>query len=102
MTTQKFNKSDILKRAWKLFRENGSSFSNALKSAWWYAKKVAKEATEVFNSVGQIERETEKAILFRSYLGKKINGWLPKSQVTISFEGNHTVVTMPSWLANKF
>lgn len=102
MKTTKYNKSEILKRAWKLFRQNGSTFSNALKSAWWFAKKQVSEANTVYNSVGEIIRETEKAIQFTSYLGKKlVNVWLPKSQITISQEGNHTVITMPYWLANK-
>lgn len=40
-TTSKFNRSEILKKAWSLVRRNGYTLSNALKAAWQYARNGA-------------------------------------------------------------
>lgn len=41
MKTTKFNKSEILKKAWSLVRNNGYKLANALRTAWAYARNKA-------------------------------------------------------------
>lgn len=41
MKTSKFNKSEILKKAWSLVRNNGYKLANALRTAWAYARNKA-------------------------------------------------------------
>lgn len=38
----KYNKSEIMKKAWSIFKSTKKSFSEALKKAWKYAKEAAK------------------------------------------------------------
>jgi len=53
MKTQKFNKSEILKKAWALVKRNGWDLRSAMKAAWELAKKpfVYKgDAERIFSS----------------------------------------------------
>lgn len=46
MKTSKFNKSQILKKAWSLVRNNGYKLANAMRVSWQYAKnKITESAT---------------------------------------------------------
>lgn len=54
MTTKKFNKSEILKKAWSLVKRGGYTLSQALKTAWQYARNGASvykgDAERIFSS----------------------------------------------------
>lgn len=54
MTTQKFNKSEILKKAWALVKRGGYTLSQAMKTSWQYARNGASvykgDAERIFNS----------------------------------------------------
>lgn len=52
MKTSKFNKSEILKKAWALVKRNGYTLKNALRTAWAYAKRT----TEAVPYKGDAER----------------------------------------------
>ena len=92
-----YNKSEIMKNAWKMVKEFKMSISAALKSAWaaakgtlkqlhikeWFANKLANELrcnlfhTEIF----AVLRETEKAynVLFSTCGDSYRTAWIPKS-----------------------
>ncbi len=46
----------------------------------------------------KIKRETEKAVLVA---GDDYDGWLPKSQITISGNTDEKEIELPMWLAKK-
>jgi hypothetical protein len=52
----KFNKSEILKMAWKLVKRNGFKLSEAMKSAWQYARNAVAGTARVFVYKGDAER----------------------------------------------
>ncbi len=56
MKTSKFNKSEILKKAWSLVRNNGYKLANALRVSWQYAKNKIADNANVFNYKGDAER----------------------------------------------
>lgn len=56
MKTTKFNKSEILKKAWSLVRNNGYKLANALRVSWQYAKNKIADAKKDFNYKGDAER----------------------------------------------
>lgn len=59
---KKYNKSEIMKRAWNVFRGvEGISFSEALKMAWAFAKKEA--------------HKTEKRLVNKDVTILTIKGW---------------------------
>lgn len=43
MSQSKFNKSEILKKAWSLVRRNGYTLANALRASWQYARNKANQ-----------------------------------------------------------
>lgn len=83
----KFNKSTILKSAWKMVKDYAMDISSAMKKAWSYAKK---KAEMVYLNVS---RETEKAVAIDAYYsngvlttsfkyyGRKTLVWFPKSMM---------------------
>lgn len=93
----KYNRSEIMKAAWKMVKTAGMKISAALKAAWasakaplkqlhmkeWFANKVANEirhnlhTTEIF----AILRETEKAVyaVLAIEPGCTRCTWIPKS-----------------------
>jgi hypothetical protein len=52
----KFNKSEILKMAWKLVKRNGFKLSEAMKSAWQYARNAVADSVQSFVYKGDAER----------------------------------------------
>lgn len=44
MKTSTFNKSEILKKAWSLVRNNGYKLANAMRVSWAYAKRTTQTA----------------------------------------------------------
>jgi hypothetical protein len=52
----KFNKSEILKMAWKLVRLNGFKLSEAMKAAWQYARNAVAASAQSFVYKGDPER----------------------------------------------
>lgn len=42
----KYNKSEIMKKAWNIFRSTKKTFSESLKEAWKKAKEIVKRMTE--------------------------------------------------------
>jgi len=56
MKTAKYNKSEILKKAWSLVRKNGYTLSNAMRTAWAYARNVIVDASRGFIYKGSDER----------------------------------------------
>ena len=67
MNASKYNKSEILRSAWVIFRTSTVSFSQALKSAWTKAKTPSftmAEAIEVINK--------EIAVCYSFMSGNKI------------------------------
>ena len=56
MKTSKFNKSEILKKAWTLVRNNGYALKNAMRTAWAYAKNKIVDSAKAFNYKGDAER----------------------------------------------
>ena len=92
-------KSKVFKAAWTSLR-NGKSknMSQALKSAWAWAKKTLIEPIGVTSY--HIVRETEKAVCIAGQLAcyvtdqvVKSNLWIPKSLVKNS--------TIPQWIFDK-
>ena len=68
----KYNKSEIMKKAWELFKEDGNtfSFSICLKTAWRIAKKL------IVKTVKTVKRN----IVFTD-----IKKWFLKKMDTVSF-----------------
>lgn len=67
-----------MKAAWTSLKNGrSSSFSEALKSAWSWAKKALVSSSKVVTAT--IEKTTEKAYLIGIHLGKNV--WVPKSAV---------------------
>ena len=104
MKTANF-KSKLFKAAWKIHRENMTlwnkedySFSDALKSAWKWAKK---NLVEKFRPILSIVKESERAIL--CVIDQKINHivcemqdvtmWVPKSIIVEN--------CIPEWFYKK-
>ena len=57
---------------------------------------------ELYDIVGQIHAETEKAILFSDDGDKNNAQWLPRSQIEIEQRPSGVFkVTMPAWLAKE-
>lgn len=56
MKTTKFNKSEILKKAWSLVRKNGYKLANALRTSWAYARNKIADAQKAFTYKGDAER----------------------------------------------
>jgi len=56
MKTAKYKKSEILKKAWVLVRKNGYTLSNAMRTAWAYARNVIADASKSFVYKGSAER----------------------------------------------
>ena len=56
MKTSKFNKSEILTKAWALVRNNGYTLKNAMRTAWAYAKNKIADSEKAFNYKGDAER----------------------------------------------
>lgn len=71
-------KSKVMKAAWTSLKSNrSSSLSEALKSAWVWAKKTLSHSTKVVTAT--IEKTTGKAYLLGLDFGKNV--WVPKSAV---------------------
>lgn len=103
----KYNRSEIMKTAWRKYKELGGAFRIHLKMAWDAAKKPVKKVVEkkiIFTDVAAwflkkmdavtfmafesgvavddivLERETEKAIeISTEWNGFRKKIWLPKS-----------------------
>lgn len=100
MKTTNKTRSKIFKAAWTIFKENSGliSFSEALISAWKWAKKTLVEKRVSFLGA---KKETEKALLIiiksyychvrEEYVDYTI--WAPKSIIV----GN----TIPEWFYEK-
>lgn len=63
---------------------------------WENMKEKAKPAPTILE--GSIQRETQKAILFKY---NDSENWLPKSQINIKKKKDSCVVEIPEWLWNK-
>jgi hypothetical protein len=98
------NKNTIARKAMKAAWTNWkagryTSWSECLKSAWIWAKKVIKKTVTIF--ADDMYKFTEKAVCVD---GK----WFPLSQITQNWEkvGDTNISTLvsievPTWLANK-
>jgi hypothetical protein len=62
-----YNKSEILKMAWKLVRRNGFKLSEAMKTAWQYARNAVAASAQSFVYKGDAERVLHSPI--RRYNG---------------------------------
>lgn len=63
-TAQKYNKSEIMKRAWYFFRRScGCSFAECLKDAWKMAKEAAIDR----------ERQAARTAEYKAKYGKRDN-----------------------------
>jgi len=83
-TTSTYNRSEIMKEAWSLYRSNYGTFSNCLKAAWRGAKFDMKQAMTV------AKREAEWKI--RCEANKKASAQLTAEEIHYA--------TMASYYAN--
>jgi len=92
-------KSKVMKAAWSSIRKGfASNLSQALASAWKWAKKTLVEKVIVFQ--GCLERTTDKAQLWSVCVGMRHEEkWIPKSAILKITEhvGSYNMVTLASW-----
>lgn len=68
-----FNKSEIMKRAWKIKKEKGISLSSALRISWNIAKNALKDMYVSFEKVNEEGHKLEvKSAILEDKHGKKI------------------------------
>lgn len=95
MKSAKFNKSEIMKQAWMMFRNKffGYTFAQALKMAWHYAKEeVARqkqvEARKAAMEAEQAAREAAKVETKQDRFYKKFNKTIAREYKNVTFGRN--------------
>lgn len=98
MTRQQFL-SKTMKAAWTIYRKGSTTFSQALKKAWKWAKKNLNDQPSVVLSIA---RETAKAVLLDYECYSAAHGdyierqmWLPKKGAIAST--TLTSATLTAW-----
>ena len=68
---KKYNLSNIMKRAWQLVKEAGSTMSEALKKAWREAKEVKSSVKEYLESKGlKVWKKNDKERIYINDLSR--------------------------------
>ena len=95
MRATKYNKSEIMKQAWMMFRNKffGYTFAQALKMAWHYAKEeVARqemiEARKAQQAAEQTAREAAKVETKKDKFYKSFNKTIAREYKNVTFGKN--------------
>lgn len=95
MRATKYNKSEIMKQAWSMFRSKfyGYTFSQALRMAWHYAKEeVARqeaiEARKAQQAAEQAVREAAKVETKQDKFYKSFNKTIAREYKNVTFGRN--------------
>ena len=95
MAATKYNKSEIMKQAWMMFRNKffGYTFAQALKMAWHYAKEEvarqeAVEARKAQQVAEQAAREAAKVETKKDRFYKSFNKTIAREYKNVTFGKN--------------
>ena len=95
MRATKYNKSEIMKQAWMMYRNKfyGYTFAQALRMAWHYAKQEvarleAVEARKAQQAAEQAEREANKVETKRDRFYKSFNKTIAREYKNVTFGCN--------------
>ena len=96
MRATRFNRSEIMKQAWMMFRTSFyhfATFSEALKSAWRYAKqnvaqKEATEARKAQQAAEQAAREAAKVETKQDRFYREFNKTIAREYKNVTFGRN--------------
>ena len=96
MKSAKYNKSEIMKQAWTMFRTSiygYETFAQALRMAWYYAKREAErlaqvEARKAAMAAQIAERESAKVETKRDRFYKDFNKTIAREYRNVTFGKN--------------